>query len=48
MIIFLHSLAYRTKAFRDLMDDINNKTVEFLNTMCDNIGLDEDTKRKKY
>ena len=46
MIIFLHSLAYRTKAFRDLMDDINNKTVEFLNTMCDNIGLDEDTKRK--
>lgn len=26
MIIFLHSLAYRTKQFRDQMDAINNKT----------------------
>lgn len=26
MVIFLHSLAYRTKQFRDQMDAINNKT----------------------
>ena len=33
MIIFLHSLAYRTKQFRDQMDTINDKTEEVLNSM---------------
>lgn len=46
MIIFLHSLAYRTKQFRDQTDEINNKTEEVLNSMCDNLGLDEETKKK--
>lgn len=46
MIIFLHSLAYRTKQFRDQMDAINNKTKEVLTSMCDNMGLDEEIKRK--
>ena len=46
MIIFLHSLAFRTKYFRDQMDDINNRTVEVLNAMCDNLGLDEDVRKK--
>lgn len=46
MIIFLHSLAYRTKQFRDQMDTINDKTEEVLNSMCDNLGFDEDTKKK--
>ena len=44
MVIFLHSLAYRTKQFRDQMDAINNKTEKWLNSMCDNLGLDEETK----
>lgn len=30
MVIFLHSLAYRTKQFRDQMDAINNKTEKCL------------------
>ena len=46
MIIFLHSLAYRTKQFRDQMDAINNKTEKWLNSICDNLGLDEETKKK--
>ena len=46
MVIFLHSLAYRTKQFRDQMDAINNKTEKWLNSMCDNLGLDEETKKK--
>lgn len=46
MIIFLHSLAYRTKQFRDQMDAINNKTEKWLSSMCDNLGLDEETKKK--
>ena len=46
MVIFLHSLAYRTKQFRDQMDAINNKTEQWLNSMCDNLGLDEETKKK--
>ena len=46
MIIFLHSLAYRTKQFRDQMDAINNKTEKWLNSICDNWGLDEETKKK--
>ena len=46
MVIFLHSLAYRTKQFRDQMDAINNKTEKWLSSMCDNLGLDEETKKK--
>ena len=46
MVIFLHSLAYRTKQFRDQMDAINNKTEKWLNSICDNLGLDEETKKK--
>lgn len=46
MIIFLHSLAYRTKYFRDQMDDINNKTQELLNVVCDSLELDEPTRKK--
>ena len=49
MIIFLHSLTYRTKKFRDQMDAINainDKTVEFLTAICDNMELDEETKKK--
>lgn len=46
MIIFLHSMAYRTKQFRDQMDAINNKTEKWLSSMCDNLGLDEETKKK--
>lgn len=46
MIIFLHSLAFRTKYFRDQMNDVNNMTTEVLNTMCDNLGLDGDARRK--
>ncbi len=46
MIIFLHSLAYRTKKFRDQMDAINDNTVEFLTAICDNMELDEETKKK--
>lgn len=33
MIIFLHSLAYRTKQFRDQMDAINNKTEKWLSSI---------------
>ena len=29
------------------MDAINNKTEKWLNSMCDNLGLDEETKKKK-
>ena len=47
MIIFLHSLTYRTKKFRDQMDAINDKTVEFLTAICDNMELDEETKKKQ-
>ena len=49
MIIFLHSLTYRTKKFRDQTDAINainDKTVEFLTAICDNMELDEETKKK--
>lgn len=45
-ICFIHELAYRTKSFRDKMDDINCKTEKFLNEICDNMGLSEDIKRK--
>lgn len=30
----------------DKMDDINCKTENFLNEICDNMGLSEDIKRK--
>lgn len=46
MIIFLHSLAFRTKYFRDQMDDINNGTRELLSTICDNLEVDEGTRKK--
>lgn len=46
MIIFLHSLAYRTKYYRDQMDDINNKTQELLNVVCDSLDLDESIRKK--
>lgn len=36
MVIFLHSLAYRTKQFRDQMDAINNKTEKWLNSISSN------------
>lgn len=28
------------------MDAINNKTEKWLSSMCDNLGLDEETKKK--
>lgn len=43
-ISFVHSLAYRTKRFRDMLDNMNDKTEQILNEICDNIGLDEKTK----
>lgn len=43
-ISFVHSLAYRTKQFRDMLDGINDKMEQVLRKMCDNIGLDEKTK----
>ena len=46
MIIFLHSLAFRTKYFRDQMDDINNSRLELINTICDNMCLSEDDRKK--
>ncbi|MBD5487180.1 MAG: DUF4238 domain-containing protein [Lachnospiraceae bacterium] len=45
-ISFVNELAYRTKSFRDRMDTITSKTEDVLSKMCDNLGLDEDTKRK--
>lgn len=45
-ICFVNELAYRTKSFRDRMDDINSTTEDVLSKMCDNLGLSEDTKRK--
>ena len=45
-ICFIHELAYRTRSFRDRMDDINSKTEEVLSEMCDNLGLSEEIKRK--
>ena len=45
-IHFIHGLAYRTKSFRDSMDYINSETENFLNEMCDNMGLSKDAKRK--
>lgn len=40
-IAFIHSLAYRTKHFRDTIDEINDKTEGILRKMCHNIGLDD-------
>lgn len=45
-ISFVNELAYRTKSFRDRMDAINSTMEKVLSMMCDNLGLDEDTKRK--
>lgn len=43
-ISFVHSLAYRTKRFRNILDEINDKTEQVLREMCDNVGLDEKNK----
>lgn len=47
MIEFLHSMAYRTKYFRDKMDKINKQTMEVLSEICDNVGLSEEEKQKE-
>lgn len=31
LILFIHTLAYRTKAFRDNLDYINQQTLDFVN-----------------
>ena len=43
-ISFVHSLAYRTKSFRDMIDKMNEKTEQVLREMCDNVGLSEEDK----
>ena len=43
-ISFIHSLAYRTKKYRDMLDNINYKTEQVLREMCDNMGLDPQVK----
>ena len=45
-ISFIHELAYRTKSFRDKMDNINCRTEQLLSELCDNMGLDEEVKRR--
>lgn len=46
-ITFIHGLAYRTKGFRDMIDEGNNKTEEVLRRMCNNLGLnDTETERE--
>ncbi|MCH5266434.1 MAG: DUF4238 domain-containing protein [Lachnospiraceae bacterium] len=45
-ICFMHELAYRTRSFRDGMDNINYRTEKLLDEMCDNGGLSEEFKRK--
>lgn len=44
---FLHSMAYRTKSFRDKMENINQQTVKFLSDICDNMGFSEEQKMKE-
>lgn len=44
-ISFIHSLAYRTKKYRDILDNINYKTEQVLREMCDNMGLDPKIKK---
>lgn len=46
-IVFVHSMAYRTKKFRDKMDNISNQTAQFLSDVCDNMGLSEEQKAKE-
>lgn len=48
MIMFLHSLAYRTKSFRDRMDEINKRTAEWLNSLCDNLKMDNAVREKVF
>lgn len=45
-ICFVHELAYRTRSFRDRMDEIHTKTKSFLNKVCENMGYDEDVKKR--
>lgn len=44
-ICFIHELAYRTKSFRDKMENINCRTEQLLSDLCDNMGLSEEAKR---
>ena len=45
-IDFIHSLAYRTKSYRDSIDAINQQTEKFICEICDKMGLSESEKRK--
>lgn len=45
-ICFVHELAYRTRNFRDTMDEIYDKTKIFLGELCDNMGYDEEVKKR--
>lgn len=44
-ICFIHELAYRTKSFRDRIDDTNYITEKVLNELCDDMGLSEEVKK---
>lgn len=45
-ICFVHEMAYRTKSFRDVMDEIYDKTQSFLCELCDDMGYDEEVKKR--
>ena len=45
MIEFLHSMAYRTRSFRETIENINSDTAKAIGQICDNLGLSEEVKR---
>ena len=47
MIEFLHTMAYRTKSYRDTLEYINQKTIDVIGQMCDSLGLSNEVKESE-